>query len=77
MHTLAYECSTHMQIHRCGAVVNDCGAICDNNTLASCAVHTMEEISVERTCIVHVIQTNLYLYDFVKGHLLPPPDIVL
>ena len=68
--------STYMQIH-CGAA-NDCGAICDNNTLASLALHTMEEISVERsTCIVQVIQTNLYLYDFVKGHLFTPPYIVL
>ena len=67
---------TYMQIRRCAA--NDCGAICDNNTtLTSCAVHTMEEISVERTCIVQVIQTNIYLYDFVKGHLFIPPDIVL
>ena len=68
-----------MQIHR-RATANDCGAICDNNnTLTSCAVHTMEEISVERsTCIVvQVIQTNLYLYDFVKGHLFTPPYIVL
>ena len=69
MHTLAHEFYVMQIHHRCAA--GDCGAICDN-AFASRAVQTMEEISIECTCIVQVIQMNPFLSVFVKGHLFTP-----